>query len=172
MEHCYKTFVSVGNAKQHFSRLLNNIDALADILPQPILVQSGHTPFTSSVCDVIDFIAMDEFTEYVAKADVLILHAGAGSLLHAMKAQKYPIVVPRKAAFHEHVNDHQVAFARMLEVEGKAKMVENTDDLRAAVLAVRDKKVNATFTNTPSRACDVIQQLLQHLFHQPQTNSR
>lgn len=167
MEHCYKTFISVGNAKQHFSRLLTSIDALADILPHPILVQSGHTPFKSSVCDVVDFIAMDDFTQYVSQAEILILHAGAGSLLHAMKAQKYPIVVPRKAQFNEHVNDHQVAFANMLQTEGKAMMVEDTSKLREAICAIKQRKQTTSHISLPSRASEVINNLLVELFNQP-----
>ena len=115
LEHCYNTFISVGNAKQHFLRLLNALESLVDILPQPVLVQCGYTPYQSNIYKTIDFINMDTFAHYVNAAQILILHAGAGSVLHALKANKYPIVVPRKSQFNEHVNDHQVAFARIFE---------------------------------------------------------
>ena len=163
MASCYKTFISVGNAKQHFSRLLNVIESLVDQLPRPILIQAGHTPINSKHCDVVDFIAMDTFTQYMHDAELLILHAGAGSLLHAIKANKFPIVVPRRASFNEHVNDHQFAFAKMLDLEGRAFCVEDPNDLATAIQILQQKKSLAK-EQYPSRAMDVIDHLLINLF--------
>ena len=76
---------------------------------------------------------MDEFAHRMAEADLLILHAGAGSVIHAVRAGKVPVVVPRRAQFGEHVDDHQVEFARELARMGKLVVCEDTDHLASAV---------------------------------------
>ena len=127
------TFVSLGNALQPFARLLEGIGRLATQLPQPIIVQHGHTPFHDGACLPAPFLGMDEFIEHIHDADLLIMHAGAGSIMHAVEAGKVPVVMPRRAAFGEHVNDHQVEFAQALAEAGKVVMANTPDDLAHAV---------------------------------------
>ena len=106
-------------------------------LSQPLVVQHGYTPFADPVCTCVPFLSMEEFIRCVRDADLLIMHAGAGSVIHAVGAGKIPVIMPRRAAYGEHVNDHQVEFARALSAAGKVVVVENPDDLeRAAEEAV------------------------------------
>jgi UDP-N-acetylglucosamine transferase subunit ALG13 len=127
------TFVSLGNALQPFARLLEAIDRLAPRLPQPVIVQHGHTPFHNGACRPVPFLGMNEFIGHIHDADLLIMHAGAGSIMHAVEAGKVPVVMPRRAAFGEHVNDHQVEFAQALADAGKVVMANTPDDLAHAV---------------------------------------
>lgn len=127
------TFVSLGNALQPFARLLEGIGRLAARLPQPVIVQHGHTPFHDGACLPAPFLGMDEFIEHIHNADLLIMHAGAGSIMHAVEAGKVPVVMPRRAVFGEHVNDHQVEFAQALAEAGKVVMANTPDDLAHAV---------------------------------------
>ncbi|MCL2448475.1 MAG: hypothetical protein FWD17_05970 [Polyangiaceae bacterium] len=41
-------------------------------------------------------------------ADVVVVHGGSGAILDAIRAGHAPVVVPRRARFGEHVNDHQL----------------------------------------------------------------
>lgn len=132
------TFVTVGNARQPFPRLLEAAAAVADALPGLVLVQRGHTAFQASGMEVVDFLPMERFARLVAEADVLIMHAGAGSVIQAVRAGRVPIVMARRAALGEHVNDHQVEFVRALEATGKVRAVEDAANLRRALaLAAR-----------------------------------
>lgn len=163
MAPCYKTFISLGNSKQHFSRLLEAVKAYATLLPKPILVQCGHTPTLQiAECDVIDFISMDTFTQMVANAEILILHAGAGSVLHAVKSGKRPIVMPRRAVFNEHINDHQLEFAKALNALGKVVMIEEAQEMVGALGEVRKEVVVGN--NQNSQLSDAIKNLLGQLF--------
>ena len=42
----------------------------------------------------------------------MITHGGPASFIMPLQIGKTPIVVPRQHQFNEHVNDHQVEFAR------------------------------------------------------------
>lgn len=127
------TFVSVGNAKQPFRRLLDAVARLAPRLPQPVVVQHGHTPFACEHCQAVTFLGMGEFARRVAEAELLILHAGAGSVIHAIEAAKRPVVMPRRADLGEHVNNHQLEFARVLGETGRVVVVETPERLEAAI---------------------------------------
>ena len=48
----------------------------------------------------------------VADARIVITHGGPASFIMPLQVGKTPIVVPRQHQFNEHVNDHQVEFAR------------------------------------------------------------
>jgi UDP-N-acetylglucosamine transferase subunit ALG13 len=125
------TFVSVGNATQPFQRLLDAVAAMIDRLPQPVTVQYGSGRFAATGCDARAFIPMDEFERLVAGAELLILHAGAGSVMHALRAGKVPVVMPRRAAFGELVDDHQAEFAEALGRAGRVVVVREADALLA-----------------------------------------
>src|SRR3990167_1519420 len=157
----YKTLVSVGNAKQHFTRFLNLIHKQLACLPRPILIQHGHTPFESNDCDLIDFINMDQFCYYVEHAEILLLHAGAGSILHSLRAGKCPIIMPRQAKYKEHVNDHQVDFAQALSEEGKVILIQDDCDLQYEIL--NSKKMKNISTNNFSQAEKIMKEVLNNL---------
>lgn len=105
---------------------------MAARLPQPVVVQHGYTAFDDSICTRMPFLSMEEFIRRVHDAELLIMHAGAGSVIHAVGAGKIPVIMPRRVAYGEHVNDHQVEFAQALAAAGKVVMVENQDDLERA----------------------------------------
>jgi UDP-N-acetylglucosamine transferase subunit ALG13 len=123
----------VGNATQPFSRLLDEVTRLALQLPQPVVVQHGGTPFQTDLCEAIPFVEMREFERLVAGAELLILHAGAGSVIHAVRAGKVPVVMPRRLKYDEHVDDHQVEFAAALEAAGRVAVAYEPAQLEDAV---------------------------------------
>lgn len=127
------TFVSVGNALQPFERLLTAVSRFTERLPKPIIIQHGNTPFDCPGCVCIPFMDMETFSRHVAESKVLILHAGAGSVIHAVRSGKIPIIMPRRMKYHEHVDDHQVAFAEVLAEKGFVIMIEEPDGLENAI---------------------------------------
>lgn len=126
------TFVSVGNAHQPFTRLLAAVAAVANQLPQPVIVQHGHTPFPGSACQVVPFLEMSRFVQMIVAADLVILQAGGGAVIQAIQAGKTPVIVPRRAEHGEHVDNHQVSWGRTFASTGRVVLVE---DLGGLVLA-------------------------------------
>lgn len=131
------TFVSVGNAYQPFTRLIHAVTSIAPGLPQPVVVQHGHTPFDSVECRGVAFLDMRAFESAVSEAEVVILHAGAGSVLHALGAGKAPVIMARRAELGEHVDDHQVEFARELALTGRVVVFAHSAELWAAIARAR-----------------------------------
>ena len=63
----------------------------------------------------------------------MIAHAGVGSALGALEEGRSPVLVPRRAAHGEHVDDHQEQIAGELERRGLAVSAE-ADELSYAHL--------------------------------------
>ena len=83
----------------------------------------------------VAFVRMDEFERLIQQSSLLIMHAGAGSVIHAVRAERVPIVMPRRAADGEHIDDHQLEFATALASTGHALLARDTAELRRAVYA-------------------------------------
>jgi beta-1,4-N-acetylglucosaminyltransferase len=156
------TFVSVGNATQPFTRLLEAVCSLAPQLPQPVFVQFGSAQsFVCPRCAGVGFLKMGEFAQRVNEAELLILHAGAGSVIHAVHAGKVPVVMPRRAKYGEHVDDHQLEFARALAEVGKVVMVEEPEFLlKAAEEAINRQQRIGQALAEGSRMINLVSEVL------------
>jgi UDP-N-acetylglucosamine transferase subunit ALG13 len=127
------TFVSVGNLKKPFVRMLQAVSDNAAILPGPVIVQHGHSPFHDPNCTAVPFLKMEEFQQRVAGAELVILHGGAGSIITALQAGKRPIVMARSANLGEHVDEHQQELVRELSAAGRIIVAVDAASLREAV---------------------------------------
>ena len=56
----------------------------------------------------------------IVESDIIISHAGAGSIINALKNIKPLVIVPRLVEFGEHTNSHQVDLAKAMHEKKKA----------------------------------------------------
>ena len=57
-------------------------------------------------------IPYQQMVNNIEEAHIVITHGGPASFIMPLQMGKTPIVVPRQQQFDEHVNDHQLEFAR------------------------------------------------------------
>jgi len=140
--------VTVGISDVGFSRLLR---AVAAALPPgaDVLWQVGHNDATGLPGTARPFVPHAELGRAMDKADLVICHAGVGSALAAFGAGHCPIVVPRRLAHGEHVDDHQVELAHALADRGLAVAVE-ADAIDARVLAQAASRRVARIDDPPA----------------------
>lgn len=126
-------FVILGTQDKKFPRLLEAIQKKIDegkISPEEeIIVQAGSTKFESNDMKIFDFISINEFEEYIEKADLIICHAGVGTILTALKKNKKIIAAARLKEFGEHVNDHQLQILENFKDEGYILALEDFEKL-------------------------------------------
>lgn len=155
------TFVSVGNGTQPFQRLIDAVLGLVHRLPQPVIVQHGNTAFSGNGCVARSFMNMEEFAKILEDAELLILHGGAGSIIHALQMGKVPVVMPRLSRHGEIVDDHQLEFARFLAESGRIVLVQEPRDLGEAVNEVVNRQKCARGCNAVSPMIDMVRKALQ-----------
>ena len=106
--------VVLGTWTQSFRSL---IDRLLRILPQDVdtVWQTGFTDVTQINIQARPWLAPEELAAELHRADVVVMHAGMGATLDAFEAGHCPVVVPRRKAAGEQVDDHQVELAKELQ---------------------------------------------------------
>lgn len=102
--------VVLGTQDKPFTRLLEALDAQknAGLIQDEIIVQAGCTKLATDSMKLFDLLPIDEFDALINDADVIITHAGVGSILSALKKGKKVIACARLAQYGEHTNDHQL----------------------------------------------------------------
>lgn len=125
----------MGNRREHFSRLLVEVDRMAceGLLPRPILVQRGYTPFWSMSCDSACQLDGVSFDEAVRQARIIICHAGAGTVLTALREGKRPIAMARRPEHGEILDDHQLEFLQRMSDRGFILPVNEPHELKVQV---------------------------------------
>jgi UDP-N-acetylglucosamine transferase subunit ALG13 len=127
-------FVTVGSTQIPFARLIRALDWLPD--HEQLLVQHGPVPPPPGATEARAFMEFPEVVERMQAADVVVCHAGAGSILCALRAGHTPVVVPRLERHGETVDDHQLELARALAADGRVIAVEDPERLPEVLAAV------------------------------------
>lgn len=131
-----KVVVTLGTYRGYpFRRLVRR---LLEILPPEaeVLWQTGDTDVSGLGIAGHEAIPERDLSEAMREADVVVAHAGVGTALAAFEVGKRPLLVPRRFALGEHVDDHQPQIAGELGERGLSVSVDadelGFEDLLAA----------------------------------------
>lgn len=118
-----RVVVTVGTTDRDFRRL---IERLVAVIPTDaeVLWQTGASNVDGLDIDARKLVPESELVAAINAADVVVTHAGAGSLALTLQAGKVPVFVPRRARFDEQLDDHQVELARWADGRGLAVTAE------------------------------------------------
>lgn len=121
--------VTVG-AQMPFDRLVAAVDAWAGSRPDAkVFAQIGPTELRPRHVEWVQFLAPEEFRRRVVAADVIVGHAGMGTILTALEYGKPVIVMPRRGHLQETRNDHQVATAERLREQGRVHVAKDESEI-------------------------------------------
>lgn len=157
-------FITVGTHEQPFDRLLKYMDRFIDEndIAEEIICQSGYSTYMPRNFKVTSFLKHTEILNYIDEARLVITHGGPSSFIPVLAKGKEPVVVPRKAMYSEHVNNHQVDFCRKVnDTQHTIKLIENYSDFKNALL--NKKKHTSSFTSHNRQFCDNLEQLIRGL---------
>jgi UDP-N-acetylglucosamine transferase subunit ALG13 len=122
-------FVTVGT-QLPFYRLIRAVDLWAAENPGiEVFAQIGPSDFRPGHIESVDFVKPDLADRYFRKADLIVSHAGMGSIITALKYHKPLLMLPRNAALGEHRNDHQMATAKWLGTRNGITVAWNEDEV-------------------------------------------
>lgn len=109
-------FLTVGT-QLPFNRLTRVVDAWcarsgrgSDVFGQ--MGRLGTDDYRPSAFTWVESLTPDEFDQHIAKARLVISHAGMGSIIAALDCCAPILILPRRASLGEQRSDHQVATAR------------------------------------------------------------
>ncbi|MBR2423274.1 MAG: glycosyltransferase [Oscillospiraceae bacterium] len=132
------TFVTLGTQSFPFNRLLELVDRLVEegVLRGEVFAQVGYSTYVPRNYSYVDFLEPAAYSRYIAQADLVIAHAGVGTIMSCLSSRRKLIVVPRSKRYSEHVDDHQFEIAEEFAEKGYLFAAESYDGLKAAVLAI------------------------------------
>jgi len=108
-------FVTVGNDFRGFDRLLKKMDEMALSVPGEMVMQRGYSNYHPKNAKHFDFVPMAEAVEYIQRSELVVSHAGIGTVILCREYGTPLLIFPRRKGYGEHMNDHQMEIAKALE---------------------------------------------------------
>lgn len=163
-------FVTVGTHEQPFNRLVQEIDNLKrdGVITEDVIMQTGYSTYEPKYCQWDKLIPYKQMIKNVEDARIVITHGGPASFIMPLQIGKTPIVVPRQKKFDEHVNDHQVEFARnVAERMGTIIPVEDTNKLGEVIINYDTiiANMNNKIMSNNKVFCDDLENIVKDLFY-------
>lgn len=134
-------FVTVGTHEQSFNRLIKKVDELIaeKVINESVYMQIGFSEYVPKNAEYSRFLEYDQMQKYIDGARIIITHGGPASFINVLAKGKKPIVVPRLSEFQEHINDHQMIFAKeLIKREYDIVLIENIQELESGILNFKD----------------------------------
>ena len=77
-------FLTLGTQDFQFNRLLEMVDRLVSegVIRDQVLAQSGCSSHTPSQYRSVDFLDSEAFARHIREADIIIAHAGVGTIMN------------------------------------------------------------------------------------------
>ena len=142
--------VTLGTQDKEFTRLLEAIDREIEkgVITDKVVVQAGCTKYESKNMEMFDLIPANEFDEFIKKADLIITHGGAGSILTAVKNNKKIIAAARLAKYKEHTNYHQKQIIEEFSKQGYILELKDFNKLGKLIQKSKSFKPKKFTSNT------------------------
>ena len=136
-------FVTVGNDFRSFDRLLRKMDEIAPRIPAEVVIQKGYSRYHPENVTHFDFVPMSEAIEYIKKSELVVSHAGIGTIILCMQYGIPLLILPRRKSYREHMNDHQMEIARSLEERRSERIfvAYEADHLEEKILSILKQKI-------------------------------
>lgn len=140
-----KIFVTVGSTYP-FDRLIKEIDTLGENKSYDIFAQIGESKLKPENIKFKKFLEYEEIQKKINWADIIISHAGVGTIIDCLSKSKKLILFPRLKKYGEAIDDHQIEIAKAFEKKYKIKYALNEKDiidkLNLTKKYIRNKKQN------------------------------
>ena len=123
--------ILLGTQDKPFTRLLKTVDKAIDdgFIKEKVVAQVGFTKYSSKNIKTFDLIPKEEYEQIISEADLIITHAGVGSILTGLKKNKKVIAAARLKEYGEHTNNHQLEILNEFYKKGYILKLENFEEL-------------------------------------------
>lgn len=168
-------FVTVGTDHHPFDRLILWVDswlASKDAGQVNCLAQVG-TSAPPKVAAWKTYLDYEEMEEVMHRAVVVVCHGGPATIMDSRRMATLPIVVPRRHEQGEHVDNHQLAFARWMAEHGQVELAESEEALHRALDSALEQpdryRLARSDSNETQESVERFSGLVNGLFPEPPT---
>jgi UDP-N-acetylglucosamine transferase subunit ALG13 len=127
-------FVTIGSMFP-FDRMIRAMDAWAAeaAAGEEIVAQIGAGSFEPRHMAWVRKLERQDYLATIARARLIVAHAGVGSIVSAGEQGKPIVVLARRAAYGEHTSDHQVETTLWLRDKPGVQVAEAETDLPGCI---------------------------------------
>lgn len=120
-----KIFLTVGTHHTGFNRLLKIADTWAGKHKNTeIFALTGNSTYEPKNFNGKKFCNYSEYISKLKNSDIVVSHAGSGSIIDTLGLKKPLVLIPRLKKFGEHSNNHQFETAESLDRAGLAILAD------------------------------------------------
>lgn len=135
-----KILVTIGSmSERKFTRLFKIIDELCAegfLNGRDITAQVGFDQYHSEYYQCFDMVSDEQFKQFIDQSDLIISHAGTGTVTSCIKKGKKVIIFPRLEKYQEHYDDHQMDLTTLFVTQGYVRSAINKEELRKEIAEI------------------------------------
>jgi UDP-N-acetylglucosamine transferase subunit ALG13 len=141
-------FVTVG-ATLPFDRMVSAVATLKreGEIHERVIAQVGRGAARPVELQTVETMKFDEVQRTLREADIVICHAGTGSIITALREHCRVVVMPREHKLGEHYDDHQSEITSAFAARGLVVGARSIDELRIAIRKIRGRPVVGATTD-------------------------
>ena len=130
--------ITLGTIPYQFDRVAQWLDILLkeEVISEPVFLQHGITDVEAlrkhKLITTAALLPGEELAEKIQESRLVISHAGQGSTRKLSAQDKSFVVIPRLQQYGEHIDNHQLLFARSVEHIG-VTVCDNVESLKFAI---------------------------------------
>lgn len=113
------------------------------------MVQFGHS-LPARIATGRAFLPPADLAELMRSSDIVISHGGPATISEARMAGHVPLVLPRDPRLNEHIDDHQLRFARWSGEHNLVSSIGSVQDLQARVASLVESTAGTRGEGTAS----------------------
>ena len=143
-------FVTIGT-QLPFDRLIKALDEWNASAQKDIFAQIGKGKYHPKYMKYTSYLEPTEFQSYFSEANIIISHAGMGTIISSLMQQKTVIVLPRRSELGEHRNNHQMATCKKFQNRKGCFVAWNEKELLKHLFKLDDLKPGSLseYTSSP-----------------------
>lgn len=131
-------FLTVGT-QFPFDRLVRAVDEAVQSarFDDEVFAQIGRSSYRPRCFPSVQTLGAVEFTQRMMESSAVVSHAGIGTILSALDHERPLLVMPRRKAFGEVVNDHQVATGQRFSSAGLVLLAQDEGEVVTRMTELR-----------------------------------
>jgi UDP-N-acetylglucosamine transferase subunit ALG13 len=134
-----KIFVTVGSTYP-FDRLIREVDGFGSNFE--VFAQIGESSIKPKNIKYKKILNNNQINKKIKWANIVISHAGMGSIIDLISLEKKFILLPRLKKFDEAIDDHQVEICEAFEKKYSIKWTKNEKELKKLLNGIKPFKLN------------------------------
>lgn len=151
-------FITLGTQDKPFNRLLKQVDKEIKNgnICEKVIVQAGCTKYETENMECFNQVSQEAFEKYMKECNLLITHAGVGSIITGLKYNKTIIAIPRLEEYGEAANNHQMQIVETFSKDGFLIGLNDLNKLSYALKRAENFKPKKFISNTKKFTKNII----------------